>query len=235
MCKYASFFHNPHDNQVCVKVLDSHGETEKELNLNLEVWREGHYTPEGEVELRLTEDDRVDPVEYETAFRNRFPTFNSFIRWANTQNARVERLSLDSLKSVEGLDLPKSVEVLHLNSLTSVEGLDLPESVERLSLDSLTSVEGLALPESVEWLSLNSLTSVEGLDLPKSVKWLYLDSLTSVEGLDLPESVERLSLDSLTSVEGLALPESVKVLSLNSLKSVDKEELRKKYPNTKIY
>jgi hypothetical protein len=215
VCKYASFFHNPHNNQVCVKVLDSHGETEKELNLNLKVWREGHYTPEGEVELRLTEDDRVDPVEYETAFRNRFPTFNSFIRWANTQDARVEVLYLNNLTSVEGLDLPKSVKWLYLNSLTSVEELDLPKSVEGLYLDSLTSAKGLVLPESV--------------------KWLYLNSLKSVEELDLPKSVRVLSLDSLTSVEGLTLPESVKWLYLNSLKSDKKEELRKKYPNITIY
>ena len=60
MCQFASFFHNPVTQEIKVAVLDSHGETEKQLNLDPTIWREGHYLPAGEIELRLTDDDRVD-------------------------------------------------------------------------------------------------------------------------------------------------------------------------------
>lgn len=47
MCKYASFFHNPINGEIKVAVLDSHTSTEKKLNLDPKIWREGHYTPDG--------------------------------------------------------------------------------------------------------------------------------------------------------------------------------------------
>ena len=72
MCQYASFFHNPLTGEVQVSVLDSHGETEKKLNLDPEIWQDGHYLPNGEFQLRLTGDEKIDKVEYEEKFRNLF-------------------------------------------------------------------------------------------------------------------------------------------------------------------
>ncbi len=188
MCKMASFFHNPLTGEVVVKDLTSHGNTEKALNLNLNIWREGHYTPEGEIELRFNDTDRVDKVEYETAFKNRFPSFVSFLNFAF---------------DVIGREYYNGS--LSLNGLTSAKGLVLPKSIGGwLSLDGLTSAKGLVLPKSIGGsLYLNGLTSAKGLVLPKSIGgWLYLDGLTSAKGLVLPKSIGgSLSLDGLTSTE----------------------------------
>ena len=91
--------------------LESHGNTEQALKLNLKVWREGHYLPNGEIELRLTEDDRVDRVEYLNAFKNRFPNFVSFLNWT------FERICKDGNYS-GGLDL---------SALTSAKDLALQD------------------------------------------------------------------------------------------------------------
>ena len=124
MCQFMSFFHNPITQEIKVAVLDNHGETEKQLNLNLKLWREGHYLPAGEIDLRLTDDDRVDKIEYETAFRNRFPNFISFFNWAIEQigNKYSGSLNLSGFTSAEGLVLPKEIGgSLDLSGLTSAE------------------------------------------------------------------------------------------------------------------
>ena len=113
MCQFASFLHNPITGEIKVYDLTSHGDTEKELNLDPKIWREGHYLPNGEIELRLTDDDRVDRDEYLTSFKNRFPTFVSFLNWS------FERVCKDG--HYEGS--------LYLNSLTSAKGLVLPKSL----------------------------------------------------------------------------------------------------------
>ena len=175
MCEFASFFHNPLNGDVAVKVLDSHGETEKALKLNLKVWREGHYLPSGEFELRY-DNDRIDKTEYEETFKQRFPSFISFFTWA--------------LREVDGQTHYKGS--LDLSGLTSAEGLVLPEEVSgSLDLRGLTSAEGLVLPTKIGgWLDLSGLTSAEGLVLPTKIGgWLDLRGLTSAEGLVLPEEI----------------------------------------------
>ena len=108
MCQYCSFLHLPATGEVKVKILDSHGETEKLLKLDPKVWIEGHYLPDGSIDLRLMEDDRVDKVEYETAFKNRFPTFKSFMIWANKQDVTIgSELDLSGLTSKEKEELRK--------------------------------------------------------------------------------------------------------------------------------
>ena len=120
--------------------LESHGNTEQALKLNLKVWREGHYLPNGEIELRLTEDDRVDRVEYLNAFKNRFPTFISFLNWT------FERICKDGNYS-GGLDL---------SGLTSAKDLVLPKTIGgSLDLSGLTSAKDLVLPKTIGgWLYL---------------------------------------------------------------------------------
>jgi hypothetical protein len=160
MCRFASFKHNPSTGEIRVADLNSHGETEKKLNLDPKIWQDGHYLPTGEIELRLIEDDRVDPVEYKTAFLNRFPTFIVFLNWA------LIKISIDG----------KYSGYLDLSGLTSAKDLVLPKSVGGyLDLRGLTSAKDLVLPKSVGGsLYLSGLTSAKDLVLPKSVGG-YLD------------------------------------------------------------
>ena len=151
MCSFASFLHNPSTGEIKVWDLNSHGNTEKKFKLDPKVWREGHYLPNGNIELRLAEDDRVDKVEYETAFKNRFPDFTSFFNWA--------------LKT--GIDFSGS---LYLRSLTTLDPkVKLPKECGSLYLSSLTTLDPkVKLPEKISgYLDLRSLTSTEKEDLRK--------------------------------------------------------------------
>jgi hypothetical protein len=135
-------------------------------------------------------------------------------------------LNLSSLKSAEGLTLPKSVGgTLYLSVLTGAEGLILPQTVGGdLDLRSLSSAEDLTLPQSVGGiLFLGNLTSAEGITLPDSVgDGLYLGTLRSTEGLSLPTSYGDLLLNSLTSAEGLTLPTTMGgILNLSNLTSAE--------------
>jgi len=49
MCEFASFFYNPKTGEIKVWDLTSHGNTEKALGLDLSVWGEGHYRPDGDI------------------------------------------------------------------------------------------------------------------------------------------------------------------------------------------
>jgi len=217
MCRMASLLHKPNMGDIDIKIydLESHGNTEKKLNLDPTVWAEGHYLPSGEIELRLNDNMRVDKTEYETQFKNRFPTFISFFNWAVDEGWNSETVNLSSLKSAEGLKLPSGVKTVNLSSLESAEGLKLPSGVKMVNLSSLESAEGLKLPSGVKTVILTSLKSAEGLKLPSGVKEVNLYSLKSAEGLKLPSSVE--------------------YVDLSSLKSAEKDKLRKKYSNVNIY
>jgi hypothetical protein len=172
MCRLASFFHLPATGEVKVAVLDSHGDTEKQLNLDPKIWREGHYTPEGNIELRLTDEDRVDRTEYETAFHNRFPSFINFLNWAFKEigDKYGGWLNLSGLTSAKDLVLPKEIgDSLYLNGLTSAKDLVLPKEIGGwLYLNGLTSAKDLVLPKEIGgWLNLSGLTSEEKNEIRK--------------------------------------------------------------------
>ena len=128
MCRFISFFHNPKTGDLAVKDLNSHGETEMALNLNLKVWREAHYTPNGNIELRFNEGDEI-PENYKEHFKEKFPTFSSFFNYCimSTGQDKVFPGSLDlrGLTSAKGLVLPKEVGSLDLRGLTSEERSEL--------------------------------------------------------------------------------------------------------------
>ena len=140
-------------------------------------------------------------------------------------------LNLSSLKSAEGLKLPKKIGgYLDLSSLESAEGLKLPKKIGgSLYLSSLKSVEELELPEEIGGnLDLRSLESVKRLKFPKKIGGsLILSSLKSVEELELPEEIGGgLNLSSLESVKRLKLPKKIRgYLNLSSLKSAEELEL----------
>ncbi|MFZ2602518.1 MAG: hypothetical protein WAX79_00755, partial [Candidatus Omnitrophota bacterium] len=170
MCKFISFFHSPINGDVVVSDLESHGNTETALKLNNKIWREGHYLSNGEFELRLTADDRVDVIEYNAAFKNRFPTFLSFLNWA------LDKICVDG----------KYSDSLDLNGLTSAKDLVLPKTIGgSLGLNGLTSAKDLVLPKTIGGsLYLNGLTSAKDLVLPKTIGGsLDLNGLTSAKDL----------------------------------------------------
>ena len=113
MCEFCSFFHNVTNGDVAVHDLKSHGNTENKLNLNKNIWREGHYLPDNHFELRFNPDDRVDQQECKDKFKNRFPTFVSFLSWALKEVAPDGDynglLDLGGLTSAKDLVLPKTV------------------------------------------------------------------------------------------------------------------------------
>ena len=84
MCKLASFLYRIDDGvlDVFVSVLDSHSETEKNIPVDKKNYREGHYLPDGTLELRKTEEDRWANDEAVALFKTRFPSFNSFFSWS---------------------------------------------------------------------------------------------------------------------------------------------------------
>ena len=155
MCRFISFHHNPLNGDVVVKDLESHSDTERMLNLNVNIWREGHYLPNGEVELRTTKMDKVDAVVYKESFLNKWPTFASFFNWCmeETNQTKVYKgyLYLNSLTSAKDLKLPKEIGGgLYLSSLTNAKGLKLPEKIGGyLNLCSLKSARGLKMPEKI--------------------------------------------------------------------------------------
>src|SRR3990167_10199419 len=193
MCDFISLFHNPLNGDIEVADLNSHSVTEQQLKLNKAIWREGHYRPNGSVELRVESTDRQTQQECEDRFLARFPKFTDFFNWClketNQENIFRGSLDLRGLTSAKGLTLPKKVGgSLDLVGLTSAKGLTLPKKVGGyLDLRGLTSAKGLTLPKKVGgYLDLRGLTSAKGLTLPKKVGgYLYLRGLTSAKDLTL--------------------------------------------------
>ena len=156
MCRLASFFHNPSTGDVVVGVLDHHQATVEKLNLDQKVWREGHYLPDGTIEARVQENDRLTMDECNERIRNRWPTFNAFLSWA------LREISKDGV-------YPSG---LYLSGLTSAKDLVLPKTVSGwLDLSGLTSAKDLVLPKTVSGgLYLSGLTNAEreSLKMPQN-------------------------------------------------------------------
>ena len=175
MCRLASFFHNPINGDIVVHDINSHSETQKALNLNEKLWREGHYFPDGTIECRVTNSDHISQDECNERLRNRFPNFIDFFNWSMDEickdGAFSGSLDLRSLTSAAGLKLPTEIGgSLYLSSLTSAAGLKLPTKCGSLYLRSLTSAAGLKLP-----------TKCGYLDLRSEVKQQYQDAINKME------------------------------------------------------
>lgn len=112
-----------------------------------------------------------------------------------SEDGRVLELSGTQLTSLEGVQLPGSLQMLNLSytKLTSLEGVQLPGSLQRLKLSytRLTSLEGVQLPGNLQELYLGgtNLTSLpESIRKLKALKTLDLRSLKLKELPDwLPE------------------------------------------------
>ena len=111
MCQFISFFHRPDNGDIAVAVLDGHSETQEKLKLNENIWREGHYLPNGDVECRVTDADKTTQEECNERLRSRFPTFLEFFVWCMKKTKQEEKYGGD----------------LYLRGLTSAKGLVLPQ------------------------------------------------------------------------------------------------------------
>jgi hypothetical protein len=129
MCRLASFFHNPMTGDLAVYDITSHSETEKKLNLNLKIWREGHYLPNGEVECRVTDDDRITQKECDERLKQQYPTFVKFFNWCIGNGAIAsEGLDLNGC-DLTGITLPETIGGgLYLIGC-DLTGITLPETI----------------------------------------------------------------------------------------------------------
>ena len=127
MCKMASFWHNPITGDLAVYDLMSHSETQKHLELNENVWREGHYLPNGTVECRVTDTDRTTQEECDERLKNTYPTFKDFLKWAFTQTVSgwLDLRGCD----LKGITFPQTVSgTLELRGC-DLKGITLPQTV----------------------------------------------------------------------------------------------------------
>ena len=137
MCQFISFHHRPDNGDIAVSVLDSHADTEKNLSLDLKLWREGHYLPDGNIECRVASDDRVTQEECNIRLKKRFPTFVKFFNWCMKETGQEEAfsgsLNLRGLTSAKGLVLPKSIGGwLNLRGLTSAKKAQVTKGIKVL-------------------------------------------------------------------------------------------------------
>ena len=147
MCKFISFWHQPSTGDIAIWDLTSHSDTKDYLKLD-KTWREAHYTPNGELELRFEPKDHK-PEDYEGNFRERFLSFKDFLVHC------LARLT-DSKGHFSG---PLYVRGCDL------KGVNLPESIGG-SLDvSGCDLKGVKLPESIgDWLDVRGC-DLKGIDL----------------------------------------------------------------------
>ena len=137
MCQFASLFHNPITGEVKIHDLNSHGNTEKKLKLDLKVWREGHYLPNGKFELRFNLDDRFDKQECEERFARQFPDFISFLNWCFEQREYLNgSLDLSSLTTLDPkVKLPEKIgSYLYLRSLNYQEKQELKKKYPQFTI-----------------------------------------------------------------------------------------------------
>jgi len=146
MCKMASFWHNPITGDLAVYDLMSHSETQKHLELNENVWREGHYLPNGTVECRVTDTDRTTQEECDERLKNTYPTFKDFLKWAFTQTVSgwLDLRGCD----LKGITFPQTVSgTLELRGC-DLKGITLPQTVGTLDLRGC-DLKGITLPQTV--------------------------------------------------------------------------------------
>ena len=124
MCGLISFLHKPTTGDIKVWDLISHENTAKHHNITPDnnAWREGHYLPDGTIEARVADTDRISAKECAERLRKTFPTFVSFLAWCAQQKIQpVTYLNLSPLTSAKGLVIPQGVTYLNLSALVKEE------------------------------------------------------------------------------------------------------------------
>ena len=87
--------------------------------------------PNGEIELRVADKDRITQAECNERLKSQFPTFIDFLNWCFRQDINIGGgLYLRGLTSAKGLVLPTTIGGwLDLSGLTSAKGLVLPTTI----------------------------------------------------------------------------------------------------------
>ena len=128
MCQFISFFHNPNTDKIKVYDLCGHSQTSEALNLDLKVWREGHYLPNGTVECRVLSTDRKTQAECNEQLLSKWPTFKDFLTMclATIGKKYGGNLYLSGC-DLKGIVLPESVGgSLYLRGC-DLKGVKIPE------------------------------------------------------------------------------------------------------------
>jgi hypothetical protein len=125
MFQFISFFHRPDNGDIAVFNLESHSDTQVKLALNENLWREGHYLPNGTIVCRVAPADKITEQECNERLKNHYPSFADFFNWSMGETCKngiyIGSLDLSSLTSAAGLKLPTKCGSLDLSSLTSAE------------------------------------------------------------------------------------------------------------------
>ena len=149
MCKMASFLwkHDELDGfQIAVYDLESHSETQKHLPTYTEKagWFEGHYTPQGEIELR----SNGKKNEYIHLMRERFPRFVCFWNWAMKREVKFSHLDLRGC-DLKWITLPTTIGGSLALSGCELKGITLPTTISGdLDLRDC-DLKGITLPTTI--------------------------------------------------------------------------------------
>jgi hypothetical protein len=110
MCQFISFFHRPDNGDIEVYDLTSHNNTQSHLQLNEQLWREGHYLPNNEAVCRVSDTDKVSEAECTERLLAKYPTFWDFWNFVCTKEVTgdVDLRGCD-LSKVKQLNLPKEI------------------------------------------------------------------------------------------------------------------------------
>ncbi len=128
MCQFVSFFHNTNTGRIRVYDLCGHSETSEALKLDLDVWREGHYLPDGTVECRVVDTDRKTSEECNERLLVKWPTFSDFLKMClgvvgDKYNGWLYLSGCD----LKGVKLPESISGWLYLSGCDLKGVKLPE------------------------------------------------------------------------------------------------------------
>ena len=177
MCKMASFKFRP-AGAVELRVagsLDEHHNIPGDDGSKPSNWREGHYLPDGTIECRVLDVDKLTADECADKIRKRWPTFTEFFAWAIEEaNDGLTVSGYFDLSGCTGLTaLPDGLTVSGSLYLSGCTGLTaLPDGLTVSGYLDLSGCIGLtALPDGLTVSGHLYLSGCTGLTaLPDGLK-----------------------------------------------------------------
>ena len=107
MCQFISFFHRPDTGDIAVYDVTSHAKTEEHLSLNKNLWREGHWLPDGELVCRVLLEDKSTAEECADRMKDKYPAFIDFFEWIFDGTKKITASDPDITINLRGCDLSK--------------------------------------------------------------------------------------------------------------------------------
>jgi len=194
MCQFISFFHNVNNGDIRVFNIESHWITEKYFNMTGDKnWCEGHYFPDGQLDLRA--EDKKTQIKCEDRFKNRFKNFASFFNWC------MEKLCKDG--RYEGN--------IDLNGC-DLQGVKLPTEISENLDVSRCDLRGVELPKKIGgWLDVSG-SDLRGVKLPTKIKCSLIANDCDLRGVKLPRKIGGWLDVSRCDLTDVKLPKNVKIL-----------------------